>query len=160
MSTHSASSPARRGFCSKSRIISRREASASAPNAADLDRGRRVGNRADYQDLIRLSQMLNCVHFLAGYPVEPIDLHASIRHLDATFDALTLADKPIHAYSLGRRRNLDCLEMVRIARGVDEAALEKLAMAASAAFRIFSACTNRASSGVSTWSTRRFRVPA
>ncbi len=97
---------------------------ASAPNVADLDRGRRVGNRADYQDLVRLSQMLNSVHFLAGYPVEPIDIHASIRHLDATFDALTLADKPIHAYSLGRQRNLDCLEMVRIARGVDEAALD------------------------------------
>src|SRR5450755_3571506 len=34
---------------------------ASAPNVADLDRGRRVGNRADYQDLVRLSQMLNTV---------------------------------------------------------------------------------------------------
>ena len=98
---------------------------ASAPNVADLDRGRRVGNRADYQDLVRLSQMLNTVHFLAGYPVEPIDIHASIRHLDATFDALTLADKPIHAYSLGRQRNLDCLEMVRIARGIDEATLDR-----------------------------------
>ena len=42
----------------------------------DLDRGRRVGNHADYQNLIRLGQMLNCVHFFAGYPVEPIDLHA------------------------------------------------------------------------------------
>lgn len=98
---------------------------ASAPNVADLDRGRRVGNRADYQDLIRLNQMLNAIHFLAGYPVEPIDIHASIRHLDATFDALTLADKPIHAYSLGRQRNLDCLEMVRIARGIDEATLDR-----------------------------------
>jgi trimethylamine--corrinoid protein Co-methyltransferase len=98
---------------------------ASAPNVADLDRGRRVGNRADYQDLVRLSQMLNTVHFLAGYPVEPIDIHASIRHLDATFDALTLCDKPIHAYSLGRQRNLDCLEMVRIARGIDEATLDR-----------------------------------
>ena len=56
----------------------------SAPNVADLDRGRRVGNRADYQNLIRLGQMLNTVHFLAGYPVEPIDIHASVRHLDAT----------------------------------------------------------------------------
>ena len=78
---------------------------ASAPNVADLDRGRRVGNRADYQDLIRLSQMLNVVHFFAGYPVEPIDIHPSIRHLDAIHDLLTLADKPIHAYSLGRQRN-------------------------------------------------------
>ena len=35
---------------------------ASAPNVADLERGRRVGNRADYQDLIRLAQMLEVVH--------------------------------------------------------------------------------------------------
>ncbi|MBA2372657.1 MAG: trimethylamine methyltransferase family protein [Chloroflexi bacterium] len=98
---------------------------ASAPNVADLERGRRVGNRADYQDLIRLVQMLETVHFFGGYPVEPIDLHASIRHLDATYDLLTLADKPIHAYSLGRQRNLDCLEMVRIARGIDDATLDR-----------------------------------
>ena len=98
---------------------------ASAPNVADLDNGRRVGNRADYQNLIRLCQMLNPVHFFAGYPVEPIDIHASVRHLDAIWDLLTLADKPIHAYSLGRQRNLDALEMVRIARAIDDATLDR-----------------------------------
>ena len=98
---------------------------ASAPNVADLDRGRRVGNHADYQNLLRLSQMLNSVHFLAGYPVEPIDIHPSVRHLDATFDALTLTDKPFHAYSLGRQRNRDCLELVRIARQIDDEALDR-----------------------------------
>ena len=98
---------------------------ASAPNVADLERGRRMGNRADYQDLIRLAHMLTSVHFLAGYPVEPVDIHASVRHLHATLDALTLTDRPIHAYSLGRQRNLDCLEMVRIARGVDDATLDR-----------------------------------
>ena len=97
---------------------------ASAPNVNGLGAGRRVGNRADYQNLLRLCQSLNAVHFLGGYPVEPIDIHASVRHLDATFDALTLTDKPIHAYSLGRIRNRDCLEMVRIARGIDDAALD------------------------------------
>ncbi len=98
---------------------------ASAPNVADLDRGRRIGNREDYQNLIRLCQMLNTVHFFAGYPVEPIDIHASIRHLHAIHDLLTLADKPIHAYSLGRQRNLDAIEMVRIARGIDDATLDR-----------------------------------
>ena len=97
----------------------------SAPYVSDLDRGRRVGNRDDFQNLVRLAQMLDTVHFFGGYPVEPIDLHASIRHLDAFYDLLTLADKPLHAYSLGRQRNLDCLEMVRIARGVDDAALDR-----------------------------------
>jgi trimethylamine--corrinoid protein Co-methyltransferase len=97
---------------------------ASAPNVFSLEGGRRVGNHADYQNLVRLGQMLNSVHFFSGYPVEPIDLHPSIRHLDATYDTLTLADKPIHAYSLGRQRNLDCLELVRIARGIDDATID------------------------------------
>lgn len=96
----------------------------SPPNVSDLDRGRRIGNRADYQNLLRLGQSLNSVHFLAGYPVEPVDIHHGVRHLHATFDALTLMDKAIHCYSLGRQRNIDVLEMVRIARGIEDATLD------------------------------------
>jgi trimethylamine---corrinoid protein Co-methyltransferase len=48
-----------------------------------------------------------------------------VRHLDALYDMLTLSDKPIHAYSLGRERNLDAIEMIRIARGIDDATLER-----------------------------------
>ena len=98
---------------------------ASAPNVADRARGRRPGNRADFDDLLRLAQSLPAVHVIAGYPVEPADIHASVRHLDALFDMLTLSDKPIHAYSLGRQRILDGIEMARIARGVDRATLER-----------------------------------
>ena len=97
----------------------------SPPNVSDLDRGRRIGNREDYQNLLRLGQLLNPVHFLSGYPVEPVDIHHGVRHLHATFDALTLMDKAIHCYSLGRQRNIDCLEMVRIARGVDDATIDR-----------------------------------
>jgi trimethylamine--corrinoid protein Co-methyltransferase len=63
---------------------------ASAPNVMDLDRGRRVGNRADYQDLLRLAQAYNCIHLNCGYPVEPIDIpcldpasRRALRHADA-----------------------------------------------------------------------------
>jgi trimethylamine---corrinoid protein Co-methyltransferase len=97
----------------------------SPPNVADLDRGRRTGNREDYQNLLRLAQLLNAIHFLSGYPVEPVDVHHGVRHLHATHDALTLMDKAIHCYSLGRQRNIDCLEMVRIARGVDDATIDR-----------------------------------
>ncbi len=98
---------------------------ASAPNVADRDGGRRPGNRPDFQNLIRLGQSLDAVHMWGGYPVEPADVHASVRHLDALFDMLTLSDKPIHAYSLGRERNLDALEMTRIARGIDRETLDR-----------------------------------
>src|SRR5574337_1122311 len=98
---------------------------ASAPNSFDRAGGRRPGNRRDYQNFIRLGQTFDAIHFWGGYPVEPIDIHASVRHLDALFDMLTLSDKPIHAYSLGRERNLDAIEMTRIARGIDDATLER-----------------------------------
>jgi len=40
--------------------------------------------------------MLNSIHTFAGFPVEPVDLHASFRHLEAAYDAHTLTDKPFH----------------------------------------------------------------
>ena len=97
---------------------------ASPPNITDLDQGRRVGNRQDFQNLLKLSQAFNCIHFNAGYPVEPVDIHASVRHLDALYDILTLTDKVVHAYSLGPERVNDAMEMVRIAAGVSEEEFE------------------------------------
>ena len=96
----------------------------SAPNVSDLEGGRRVGNRADYQNLLRIFQYFNCLHFGTGYPVEPVDIHASVRHLDAIYDALTLTDKVVQAYSLGSERIEDAMEMIRIAAGVSEEAFQ------------------------------------
>ena len=97
----------------------------SPPNVSDEAGGRRVGNREDFQNLIRLGQTINTVHMWGGYPVEPVDIHASIRHLDALFDMLTLSDRVIHAYSLGAQRNLDAIEMIKIARQVDDETLKR-----------------------------------
>lgn len=93
---------------------------ASPPNVADRAGGRRVGNRHDYRRLVQLSEVLNTVSLFAGYPVEPVDVHPSVRHLVATHDLLTLSGKGMFAYSLGGQRNRDCLEMVRIARGISD----------------------------------------
>ncbi|MEL6375439.1 MAG: trimethylamine methyltransferase family protein [Pseudomonadota bacterium] len=90
----------------------------SAPNVSDLDRGRRPGDQAAFRDLLKLAQMANIIHIVGGYPVEPVDIHASVRHLDCVQDIITLTDKAFHIYSLGRTRNFDGLEMVRIARGI------------------------------------------
>jgi trimethylamine--corrinoid protein Co-methyltransferase len=98
---------------------------ASAPNVSDLVRGRRDGNYEDYCDLIRLAQAFNVVHFMGGYPVEPVDLPPATRHLDATLAFITLSDKVFYGYSLGRTRILDVIEMTRIARGLGEAELER-----------------------------------
>jgi trimethylamine--corrinoid protein Co-methyltransferase len=97
----------------------------SPPNYYDLELGKKVpGTRAQNKDLLRLTQHFNCIHFAGGYPVEPVDIHASVRHLDVLFDKLTLTDKVMHAYSLGKERVEDVMEMVKIAGGLDEDAFQ------------------------------------
>ncbi len=90
----------------------------SPPNYYDLEIGKKVtGNRKQCADLLRLTQYFNCIHFAGGYPVEPVDVHPSVRHLDVVFDKLTITDKVSHAYSLGKERVEDVMEMVRISGG-------------------------------------------
>ena len=90
----------------------------SPPNAWDLERGKRPGDFETFKEFLKLTQYFNCIHFAGGYPVEPIDIHASVRHLDCLYEKLTLTDKVAHAYSLGAERVEDVMEMVRIAGGL------------------------------------------
>ncbi|MEO0830450.1 MAG: trimethylamine methyltransferase family protein, partial [Pseudomonadota bacterium] len=92
----------------------------SPPNYWDFETGKVPGTRAQSQDLLKLTQYFNCIHFAGGYPVEAVDVHASVRHLDVVYDKLTLTDKVMHAYSLGKERIEDVMEMVRIAGSLSE----------------------------------------
>jgi len=97
----------------------------SAPNSSCMDHGRRTGNQKDYRNFLRLGQMHNILHFIGGYPVEPTDIHASVRHLDCISDFITLTDKAFCIYSLGHERVTDAIEMTRIARGISREQLER-----------------------------------
>jgi trimethylamine--corrinoid protein Co-methyltransferase len=90
----------------------------SPPNSWDLERGKRSGDFETFKDFMKLTQYFNCIHVAGGYPVEPIDIHPSVRHLDCLYEKLTLTDKVVHAYSLGAERVEDVMEMVRIAGGL------------------------------------------
>ncbi len=90
----------------------------SAPNCSDADNGRRPGNQVDFRNFVKLAQMHNILNTTGGYPVEPTDIHPSVRHLECIRDLATLTDKVFHIYSLGRERNVDGIEIARIARGV------------------------------------------
>lgn len=96
----------------------------SPPNSYDLDNGKQYGTQDYFRNFMKLSQYFNCIHLACGYPVEPIDLHPSIRHLDCLYDKLTLSDKVTHAYSLGKERIVDVMEMVRIASNVSDEEFE------------------------------------
>ncbi|MDP5215661.1 trimethylamine methyltransferase family protein [Ruegeria sp. 2205SS24-7] len=97
----------------------------SPPNYWDMEIGKKVsGNREQCRNLLKLTQYFNCIHFAGGYPVEPVDIHASVRHLDVLYDKLTLSDKVMHAYSLGKERVEDVMELVRIAGGLSHEEFE------------------------------------
>ncbi|CTQ72638.1 trimethylamine methyltransferase family protein [Roseibium alexandrii] len=98
---------------------------ASAPNAVDREGGRRPGNQTDYRNFLKLAQFFNIIHCVMGYPVEPVDIHASVRHLDCVSDMIRLMDKVFHIYSLGKERNRDGLEMTRIAMGLSKEEFRK-----------------------------------
>ncbi|MCC6000952.1 MAG: trimethylamine methyltransferase family protein [Pararhodobacter sp.] len=90
----------------------------SPPNAWDMVRGKRPGDFATFREFMMLTQTFNCIHFAGGYPVEPVDIHPALRHLDCLHEKLILTDKVVHAYCLGRERVEDVMEMVRIAAGL------------------------------------------
>ena len=92
----------------------------SPPNAWDMERGKRTGDFETFKEFIKLTQYFNCIHVAGGYPVEPVDIHPSVRHLDCLYEKLVLTDKVCHAYSLGTERVEDVMEMVRIAGGLSE----------------------------------------
>jgi trimethylamine---corrinoid protein Co-methyltransferase len=93
----------------------------SPPASWDMIRGKRTGDFQTFREFMMLTQAFNCIHVAGGYPVEPVDIHPSIRHLDCISEKLILTDKVVHAYSLGRERVEDAMEMVRLAAGLSHA---------------------------------------
>lgn len=91
-----------------------------APHISDLDRGKRPGTLVDAENMIRLAQAYDVIHILAPN-VEPQDVPVHVRHLDMSRAQLTLSTKVPFVYARGRPQTLDCFEMIRISRGLDEA---------------------------------------
>lgn len=88
----------------------------------DIERGKRPGDFATFQELVILSQSFGCIHGFGGYPVEPLDVPPAWRHIDCLSQMLTLSDKLLHAYALGAGPVEDAMEMVQLAAGLSDAA--------------------------------------
>lgn len=95
-----------------------------APNVHDRVKGRRAGNMADFETLMKFAQSFNCVHFMGNQVAPPIELPPNNRHLDTYRAALTLTDKVISGVPIGGGRIRDLIEMVAIVRGTTAEALE------------------------------------
>ncbi|MGB0865591.1 MAG: trimethylamine methyltransferase family protein [Granulosicoccaceae bacterium] len=103
------------------------------PNVHDNVNGRRAGNFADYQTLIKLGQSFNVISIFGNQALAPTDLPVDTRHLDTSLCNLTLSDKVFLATGIGAGRAMDAAQMCAIARGVS---LEEMALTPSASTNI------------------------
>ncbi len=87
------------------------------PNVHDCINGRRAGNIEDFKKLLMLGQHFNVISFFGNQAVAPTDLPVGTRHLDTTFNSLTLTDKPFLATGIGGGRARDAVELCAIAHG-------------------------------------------
>ncbi len=88
-----------------------------APNVHDCIGGRRAGNMADYEKLIKLGQHFNVLTFFGNQALAPQDLPVNNRHLDTLFCNLTASDKSFAATGIGAGRSLDAIAMSAITLG-------------------------------------------
>ena len=91
---------------------------AGPPFVSDLERGRRSGTFADYENFVRLAQSFDVMAATAP-SVEAADIALDLRHLHTNRAAMTLSDKVPNVYARGRRRVRDGLDMVKIRLGIE-----------------------------------------
>lgn len=92
---------------------------AGPPHSIDLDRSRRAGSLSEFEDFMKLTQVYDVLHGLSP-AVEPQDVPLEVRHLQMTLSQLLLSDKVPFIYCRGRAQVADCLEMIRLASGLDQ----------------------------------------
>lgn len=94
-------------------------AGSGAPNVTDLDRGRRAGSLADFEQLTKLIQSFDVLHIQGPY-VEAQDIDVRYRHYAISRTQLTLSDKLPFVYARGTPQAADAFEMIRLARGLSD----------------------------------------
>lgn len=94
-------------------------AGCGAPNVTDLERGRRPGTLADFEDLLRLVQHFDVLHML-GPCIEPQDVDNRFRHYAVNRAQLTLSDKFPFVFARGTPQVEDGFEMIRLARALSQ----------------------------------------
>ncbi len=85
--------------------------------AMDLDNGRRPGTLADFTNFVKLSHLINTIHFSSWEQVAAHDVPVSSRHLRRLLVAFTHSDKAVMEAAHGRIITADNLEMARLVFG-------------------------------------------
>ncbi|WP_299351028.1 trimethylamine methyltransferase family protein [uncultured Shimia sp.] len=99
------------------------QAGAGAPNATDLERGRRPGSARDYIEYLKLTHHFDVFQMISPQ-VEPQDVAPHLRHYFTTEAQVTHSDKFPFVFSRGTPQVMDCFEMVRDFRGLSDEAFQ------------------------------------
>jgi trimethylamine--corrinoid protein Co-methyltransferase len=86
----------------------------------DLDRGRQRGTLADYENFLKLNQMINVVHTAGEQLIAPHEVPASLRHLRRLPLAIRLTDKALQEAAHGREITTDAVNIARLVFGNDD----------------------------------------
>ncbi|MFX0542954.1 trimethylamine methyltransferase family protein [Roseovarius sp. S4756] len=90
-----------------------------APFVRDLQGGRRYGDLAAFEDLVRLTYLHPNLHHGGFVTCEPCDQPVSKRHLDMLMAHMTLSDKPHLGAITEKSRAEDSVAMAEIVFGAD-----------------------------------------
>ncbi|SIT84388.1 trimethylamine methyltransferase family protein [Pontibaca methylaminivorans] len=94
-----------------------------SPFVMDLDKGRRYGTIADFENLVKLAQSSPWLHHSGGTICEPTDIAVNKRHLDMVHAHMRYSDRAFLGSITAPDRAADSIEMCRILFGaqfVDE----------------------------------------
>ncbi|KUJ80342.1 trimethylamine methyltransferase [Ruegeria marisrubri] len=92
---------------------------AGAPNATDLERGRRPASGQDYLEFLKLTHHFDVFQMISPQ-VEPQDVPTHLRHYFTTQAQMELTDKFPFFFSRGTPQVMDCFEMLAVARGLSD----------------------------------------
>ncbi len=92
---------------------------AGAPNATDLERGRRPASGQDYLEFLKLTHHFDVFQMISPQ-VEPQDVPTNVRHYFTTQAQMELTDKFPFFFSRGTPQVMDCFEMLSTARGLSD----------------------------------------
>ena len=87
------------------------------PFVRDLEKGRRYGTIADFQNFVRLAMMSPGLHHSGGTVCEPVDVPVNKRHLDMVLAHILLSDKPFMGAVTAPERAQDTVDMAKIVFG-------------------------------------------
>jgi trimethylamine---corrinoid protein Co-methyltransferase len=94
-----------------------------APNIRDEERGRRYGDIAAFEDILKVTHTLGILHWQGGVVVEPVDLPVPVRHLDIYMAHITCSDLVWAARGVGGVQARDAIAMSALEHGVSVDAL-------------------------------------